>query len=876
MPTCSFGLPVAQIRRARSEADGHLVAVADRTAAELGQDPTAALLLRFGTRVIGPAEVDPRLPLPVEKSRSLSIEEAVVVGATFAEQGARFHLARAARRSELPLAEKFPLLGVDHIVDQRVVRSFHTPSRSRNSVGRSPTVRIEGASDPQITHTHLPETTAARDTRPAPTLLRRSIETSIERSAGMSFSSRHTCLSACAFQTMSKSSPPSPDSDSREIEEKADVWWHSGDFARIRLACSRLPPAEISQRPQVARWSAIAMAMDQRGEWSFYLESAFEANLALGDQVQASLDAHIALALCFIDISAMRSVTEWASRITSSNVVAPPERGQVVWWDLGRVALGVVDANHLPFARDAAVRLRRRLRPLAEPALAAHERVLAAQILIDLVHLDNRPEEFDLLAADVHASPAFESVHPLTRARWFYTLGFAQYQVARQEQALAAWKCAQEVCAGADLKIFGDMVALAQVRLHLDRDDVDSADVLLKSVGGIRGSGRESQLLELRQMEARLLTRQGRAIDAHRRICDALSYAKQAGFVAAEEASLRTDYVQVLISLGRTEEASAELERLCRTSHGRDATVFAILAHLWKAWQSCMSSEAKALQYLQLGLAEARRIQYDHFFRLLPELAGQLCDLACSNGIESEYVSSVVWLRDLPAPARPSAFWPWPVRVKVLGQFGLEIRGASWPGAADRGQKAPQKPLELMKLLACSDNMTRRIERVEVELWPGSNATKAQARKNFEVTVSRLREFLRDGSKRMVTVHAGTVSLDRHRVYCDLVEHDFHVNRLREIARGLVSQANGSDVVSSLSEAVEIASHLELNIGTTLLQHSEPTEWQEDPQTAFQRRCDLALNAAEAIYGASRGAESNAQASRLRSALMLSIEKLVR
>src|SRR5262249_8928937 len=78
-----------------------------------------------------------------------------------------------------------------------------------------------------------------------------------------------------------------------------------------------------------------------------------------------------------------------------------------------------------------------------------------------------------------------------------------------------------------------------------------------------------------------------------------------------------------------------------------------------------------------------------------PEMT-QLCAMALSNAIEPEFVSEMVRRRRFSAPARAPATWPWPLKIRTLGGFAVEVNGEP---LAHSG-KAQRKPLDLMKALA--------------------------------------------------------------------------------------------------------------------------------------------------------------------------------
>jgi len=412
---------------------------------------------------------------------------------------------------------------------------------------------------------------------------------------------------------------------------------------------------------------------------------------------------------------------------------------------------------------------------------------------------------------------------------------------------------------------------------------IDEAAALLDGIESASGSGRESHLLELKQMEARVRLLKNEPTAAGRCLREALAYAAGAKFVPAEEASLRTDEVQLLIVQGRQDEAAEALRHLTSVNHGRDAEVFCCLADFCKAWAEKDRDETIAREALVRAVRRASAIRYDHFFRLIPGLAAGLCELALRWHIDPQYVTEIVRARDLHAPSNAGLHWPWRVWIRVVGRFELRIRGEAWPSSSESQQKAPHKRLELLRLLACSNHFSRRIERVQADLWPEA-ATKSLAEKSFEMTLGRLRDFLGDRDRTIIRVHDGVASLDPHRVSSDWAMRQAHIAQLRALAGArLVVERNNmppsdrvdaSQMVQQLRTACDLAERLEMAGSEGLLPEAQPTEWLGERRAAFQAERDLAINAAESLYAATRAAEFDQAASALRSSLMLAIERM--
>ncbi len=181
---------------------------------------------------------------------------------------------------------------------------------------------------------------------------------------------------------------------------------------------------------------------------------------------------------------------------------------------------------------------------------------------------------------------------------------------------------------------------------------------------------------------------------------------------------------------------------------------------------------AKAELRRALALGEKHGLENtlsEHFFR---RTTAALCAYALKHGIEAEYVKKIIHAQHLAAPSREIEDWPWPVRVRALGRFSLEIkeRPASFSG------KAPKKPLELLKALVATGGTEVDIGWLGEQLWPDAEAD--AARSVFNVTHSRLRKLLplddvlmlREGKLRLNPAYVWTDVWAFERVVADCLE----------------------------------------------------------------------------------------------------------
>ncbi len=149
------------------------------------------------------------------------------------------------------------------------------------------------------------------------------------------------------------------------------------------------------------------------------------------------------------------------------------------------------------------------------------------------------------------------------------------------------------------------------------------------------------------------------------------------------------------------------------------------------------------------------------------------------------------------------------MRVEVLRPFRIVLAGQPLLFSG----KTQQKPLELLKYLACSRELTSDATAITTALWP--DADDGSARKNLEMTVARLRKILVDET--LVLVRLGKVALDPQRVSSDAREL---MDATLE-AEGVAGGGHGNARVEGIMQRM-------LALFTALpLEHEESTAWRE-------------------------------------------------
>jgi LuxR family transcriptional regulator, maltose regulon positive regulatory protein len=233
---------------------------------------------------------------------------------------------------------------------------------------------------------------------------------------------------------------------------------------------------------------------------------------------------------------------------------------------------------------------------------------------------------------------------------------------------------------------------------------------------------------------------------------------------------------QVLCEIGRLDHAALWLSRCQEAVSGFPSPLLDFNGGLLRAEIARKRGERDAfLDALAAALAVGRTQGYGNENHAYPVLLPRLIPYALENDVEVEYCRGLIRKRNFQPPAREVTAWPWPIQIRTLGRFVvqlndqlLEIRG-----------KSQLKPLNLLKSMLVSRNGVE-IDVLLDRYWPDLDGD--AARNAFDLAVHRLRKLLKH--KNAVVVSQGRLSLNNREVWVDAFVLD------------TLGEANDSDEVS--------------------------------------------------------------------------------
>ncbi len=588
--------------------------------------------------------------------------------------------------------------------------------------------------------------------------------------------------------------------------------------------------------PSIATWQARALIGNDNAAALRAAEEAFAGyhEAADGpDAAGAALSVAIALFVVFATIENVHEIAAWAARFAAIDWAALAAVGSPAERALRTAGEVVHDALVRGRSQDRAAECAMQDRLLAHVAaelLSANETILAGSLLVSAMRRAMRVQDVELAILRIEALSSYRRSAPHIRASWHVENGYYYTRLGALPRARGCFDDALAVAAENALLQPRIAALIGLARLELLRHAIGDAQAFiaaLEALGQDRLGRFQGWVLHLR---ARAEVLSGRAAAALESIERAERLILDAGFPRSVKVILDLDKVQMLYASGAVDAGSLLAAQVIARETEADAQSLRVTSGLLESHALWNHDRPRAAVLLERHMRLAHDLDLTLFVNLVPSVAAQIAARALRAGLAVDFVVRAIEVRGLLAPRDAPRNWPWPIRVEVLRPFRILRHGETMTF----GGKAQQKPLELLKYLACCRDLMADASNVALALWP--NADEAPAKKSLEVTVSRLRKLLDDDA--LVLVKEGKVSLDPRRVSSD--------------AKAFVEAAGDAEsVVDGRHHPVDVAEtgdRLLQTFSELPLEHEESTAWREAVRERYRATFVRAVRALIAYW----------------------------
>ncbi len=428
-------------------------------------------------------------------------------------------------------------------------------------------------------------------------------------------------------------------------------------------------------------------------------------------------------------------------------------------------------------------------RMLDQP-LAASQRILLGSLAYYFLWTGQRVR-LDRILAKIDQMCAAPDVAAATLLRWYgittvilSLLGRIDESITYAQRALALVRAdAGLVGMAARAHLLMALAALAARDAELARTHLNATALVLDAGNAIDTTTYEYQ-------RGLLMMLDGQWSDAELLMRASVASSQNSGWPMREHIAL-LGLTLTCTQVGKLTQAQGALQamldhrfyRVCRWHHWIGGLIEAHLALR-------QNDLARSRQALATAFSKGREFGYD--FGPMPYCCGdmmpQLASIALAHDIDRPFALQIVRRYKLPAPADAAPQWPWPIRIRSLGQFAVERDGEPEKPA----RKENRKPLELLKLILASDGKSVTVTHLCGALWPEAQGD--AARNSFDNALHRLRKLL--GGDRHVQLQSGALMLHASTCWTDTAA--LHAC-LAQIETSLAEPASNADPAALLT-----------------------------------------------------------------------------
>ncbi|HET7097270.1 MAG TPA: BTAD domain-containing putative transcriptional regulator [Casimicrobiaceae bacterium] len=577
------------------------------------------------------------------------------------------------------------------------------------------------------------------------------------------------------------------------IHEHALEWARQGRAQAVSDWIEALPSSMRESDPWLAYWFGRAWVFAQplRGRPS--IERAYTAFRNIGELRGEALALSTIVTSYYYEWAYFAPLDRWLpefERLLGGERAADldPEselRARAAWL----MALLLRNPEDENVARCA-----QRLDALIDGERDPNLRVLAGAMVFNYINWKTEGEEAPSLIARIEPMLTKPDVSPLMQVQWRTHLSFWHYAHGRYGESTQVMVDARAIAERYGLEAYLFDIDHAEVSALINKGEHAAAKALLDVMEHRLSPTRRMQwpfFHHVRSMLEQRLDHRKAAIE-HAERAVALARELQVPSVQLPHFLARLAWARAAAGDGQgamevIDEAIALASPFERSKFEERRELLAIEADY----------NAGNLERVSVGLAKVlgeHRARGDVvFMRSRPDWAARLASHALEHGIETEFVRAMIQRDALAAPPDAGPNWPFRLRVRVLGGFGLVRDGQPVVFTG----KAQQRPLDLLKLVVALGAFDVDIEHVTASLWPDADG--AAAKSSFDSALFRLRKLL--DIENVITLSAGKLSLDRTRAWTDVWSLDAALENAGQASEGDSTDASRVHAARRLLEA---------------------------------------------------------------------------
>lgn len=545
-----------------------------------------------------------------------------------------------------------------------------------------------------------------------------------------------------------------------------------GRWLTLKAWIALLPRMQVARTPWLTAWFGSALILVDPPRARATLIRAFEALDRAEDERGRLFCATGIIETCNIDHSEFGDLDRWIGVLERSLAANAGFRS-----DTERLRVNT--------AFTIAAMLRQPGHPLL-PAAVQVVRAAVTRELLPTVKADTATQllEYFCFTGDLRsaraivreAAPLFEEseLPPFRRAGWLVFFSYYAALVGEYDEGLRALDRLRTIVQDFGMTWFRFFDLFFRALLHLLGPTPLGATALMQQLGAKVDASRAGEVAQYQLARVLLYQALGEPSLAvyHGGLCLEAARKSASPFF---NILFQTVVASAFVDAGQHERALELVREAQSLATGTVHAHHEPLMLMVEAYARLAAHEwNRARSLLAQALTRARTEQSAASFRWLVTGFRRLLSVALVDGIEPEYARALIAELAITAESPDVDAWPWPIRIRTLGGFGLALDGA--PLCSPR--KAQKKPLELLKALIAQGARAVSASQLTESLWPDADGdTAADA---FEVTLRRLRKML--GRDDAIQLAEGRLSLNAGCCWLDTWAFERAHNRTEHLA----------------------------------------------------------------------------------------------
>jgi ATP/maltotriose-dependent transcriptional regulator MalT/DNA-binding SARP family transcriptional activator len=565
------------------------------------------------------------------------------------------------------------------------------------------------------------------------------------------------------------------DAAARVIVEQAPKLLKQGRGQTLRDWVGLLPNELVAEHRWLTYWVGTSLINIDQAQARALLEQASNGFAAANERIGQILAAASAVETYFFGFSDLQSIERCVNALVpllQEEVAFPsPEAKLHAYSSLcGAIIYG---QPQNPMLRSVVGDVMRLLHTAIDP----NERVKAGAVVLAYCTASSDMTPGREVIAELQGFVDQGSVSPARAAVWWTRVGYYRYLEGACGEALRAFERANAISEQEGLPATRCLASMWAVTICCALDDLDRAERIAAEMPRLLRPGRRVDVAHTRYASSVVaMQRRGNESQAIEQGREAVGIVDEIGLRWLQVA-YRIPLAYILLERGRADEArrciaavASLTAHTCFSSHHSEVLLF-------EAYQALLEAQGERSRVtVREALCFAQKAGWTYTFRWLPRVLPELFAEALRADIEVEYVRGLIRKFALRPPFPDIEAWPWPIKIRTLGRFEVELEG----NRTEFSAKAPRKMLALLKALICFGGREIADFQLIDALWPDTEGD--AARDAFGVAMHRLRKAL--GNSDAIQLKDSRVSLNPRLVWVDALAFERLANETLGPANG--------------------------------------------------------------------------------------------